>query len=85
LACPDLRLVKERARRAKTRGPVPRHAAAPFAGFSGGLRPLLPEWTLTFLDAEVRGNPATKEQLSTMAIVAGGGDDSVVIFCIGAP
>src|SRR5512140_2203428 len=37
-------------------------------------------WTLTFLDAEVRGNPATQEQLSTMASVAGGGDDSVVIF-----
>ena len=37
-------------------------------------------WTLTFLDAEVRGNPATQQQLSTMASVAGGGDDSVVIF-----
>ena len=42
-------------------------------------------WTLTFLDAEVRGNPATKMQLSTMASVAGGGDDSVVIFYNGAP
>ena len=37
-------------------------------------------WTLTFLDAEVRGNSATQTQLSTMASVAGGGDDSVVIF-----
>jgi predicted dienelactone hydrolase len=37
-------------------------------------------WTLTFLDAEVRGNAATQQQLSTMASVAGGGDDSVVIF-----
>ena len=37
-------------------------------------------WTLTFLDAMVRGNPATQQQLSTMASVAGGGDDSVVIF-----
>ena len=37
-------------------------------------------WTLTFLDAEVRANPAAQEQLSTMGSVAGGGDDSVVIF-----
>jgi predicted dienelactone hydrolase len=36
-------------------------------------------WTFMFLDAEVRGNPATKQQLSTMASVAGGGDDSVWI------
>jgi SAM-dependent methyltransferase len=42
-------------------------------------------WTLTFLDAEVRGNPATQKQLSTMASVAGGGDDSVVIFYNGSP
>ena len=42
-------------------------------------------WTLTFLDAEVRGNPATKKQLSTMASVAGGGDDRVVIFYNGLP
>ena len=42
-------------------------------------------WTLTFLDAEVLGNPATKTQLSTMASVAGGGDDSVVIFYNGLP
>ena len=38
-----------------------------------------------FLDAEVRGNLATKKQLSTMASVAGGGDDSVVIYYNGAP
>lgn len=36
-------------------------------------------WALTFLDAEVRGNPAARQQLSTMARVADGGDDSVVI------
>jgi len=42
-------------------------------------------WTLTFLDAEVRGNPATQKQLSTMASVEGGGDDSVVIFYNGLP
>jgi predicted dienelactone hydrolase len=42
-------------------------------------------WTLTFLDAEVRGNLAAKTQLSTMASVAGGGDDSVVIFYNGLP
>lgn len=37
-------------------------------------------WSLTFLDALVRGNPASRQQLLTMASVAGGGDDSVVIF-----
>jgi hypothetical protein len=42
-------------------------------------------WTFMFLDAEVRGNPATKQQLSTMASVAGGGDDSVWIYYNGAP
>lgn len=36
-------------------------------------------WSLMFLDAEVRGNPTARQQLSTMASVAGGGDDSVVI------
>jgi len=36
-------------------------------------------WALTFFDAEVRGNPAARQQLSTMASVAGGGDDRVVI------
>ena len=42
-------------------------------------------WTLMFLDAEVRGNLATQQQLSTMGSVAGGGDDSVVIFYNGTP
>ena len=37
-------------------------------------------WTLTFLDAEVRGIPAAQERLSTMGSVAGGGDDHVVLF-----
>jgi len=42
-------------------------------------------WTLTFLDAMVVGNPTTRQQLSTMASVAGGGDDSVVIYYNGLP
>lgn len=42
-------------------------------------------WTLTFLDALVRGNPAAQMQLETMASVAGGGDDSVVIYYNGPP
>jgi predicted dienelactone hydrolase len=37
-------------------------------------------WTFVFLDAEVRGNANSRQQLSTMASVAGGGDDSVVLF-----
>ncbi len=37
-------------------------------------------WTFTFLDAEVRGDPEAIQRLSTMGSVAGGGDDSVVIF-----
>jgi predicted dienelactone hydrolase len=36
-------------------------------------------WALTFFDAEVRGTAAARQQLSTMASVAGGGDDRVVI------
>jgi hypothetical protein len=36
-------------------------------------------WSLTFLDAFVRGNPVARQQLSTMTSVAGGGDDSVFI------
>jgi predicted dienelactone hydrolase len=36
-------------------------------------------WTLVFLDAQVRGTPAALQQLATMASVAGGGDDRVVI------
>jgi len=37
-------------------------------------------WTLTFLDAEVRGNAEAIGRLSTMGSVAGGGDDSVRIY-----
>jgi predicted dienelactone hydrolase len=36
-------------------------------------------WTLTFLDAELRGNPASKQKLQQATSVAGGGDDHVVI------
>ena len=42
-------------------------------------------WTLMFLDAEVLGKTATQMQLSTMASVAGGGDDNVVIYYNGLP
>jgi len=44
-----------------------------------------PDRVTVEFDAEVRGNPATQKQLSTMASVAGGGDDSVVIFYNGPP
>jgi predicted dienelactone hydrolase len=37
-------------------------------------------WTLTFLDAEVRGNSEAITRLSTMGSVAGGGDDSVWLY-----
>ncbi len=36
-------------------------------------------WALTFLDAEVRENPAARQMLSTMGSVAGGGDDRVEV------
>jgi hypothetical protein len=36
-------------------------------------------WSLTFLDAQVRGVPAARTQLETMTSVAGGGDDRLVI------
>jgi predicted dienelactone hydrolase len=36
-------------------------------------------WTLTFLDSEVRGDPAARGRLLSMTSVAGGGDDHVVI------
>jgi predicted dienelactone hydrolase len=36
-------------------------------------------WSLTFLDAKVREDPAALERLRRMTSVAGGGDDSVVI------
>jgi predicted dienelactone hydrolase len=37
-------------------------------------------WTLTFLDAEVRGDPEAISLFSTMGSVAGGGDDSVLLY-----
>jgi len=37
-------------------------------------------WTLTFLDAEVRGDPEAISRFSTMGSVAGGGDDSVWLY-----
>jgi hypothetical protein len=42
-------------------------------------------WTLTFLDAELRGNPASKDKLLHATSVAGGGDDHVVIPYNGSP
>ncbi len=36
-------------------------------------------WSLTFFDAELRGDQAARIQLSTMSSVAGSSDDSVVI------
>jgi len=37
-------------------------------------------WALTFLDAQVRGNPEAVLRFSTMGSVAGGNDDSVVLY-----
>jgi hypothetical protein len=37
-------------------------------------------WLLTFLDAEVRGDPEAISRFSTMGSVAGGGDDSVWLY-----
>jgi len=37
-------------------------------------------WMLTFLDAEVRGDPEAISRFSTMGSVAGGGDDSVLLY-----
>jgi hypothetical protein len=42
-------------------------------------------WTLTFLDAQVRGDALASAQLAQMASVAGGGDDHVVIPYNGSP
>jgi predicted dienelactone hydrolase len=42
-------------------------------------------WTLTFLDAQVRGDAVASARLAQMASVAGGGDDHVVIPYNGAP
>jgi hypothetical protein len=53
-------------------------------GFDVGSSDDIFTWELTFFDAEVRGTPATRKQLSTMASVAGGGDGRVVIPHSGA-
>jgi predicted dienelactone hydrolase len=37
-------------------------------------------WAVTFLDAEVRGDPDAISRLSTMGSVAGGGDDNVWLY-----
>lgn len=37
-------------------------------------------WTITFLDAQVRGNPEAISRLATMGSVAGGGDDSLLLY-----
>jgi predicted dienelactone hydrolase len=37
-------------------------------------------WLITFLDAEVRGNPEAVSRLSTMGSVAGGNDDRVLLY-----
>jgi predicted dienelactone hydrolase len=42
-------------------------------------------WTLTFLDAHLKGDAAASAQLAQMASVAGGGDDQVVIPYNGPP
>jgi hypothetical protein len=41
-------------------------------------------WSLTFLDAHVRGLPGARAQLSAMGSVAGGGDDRLVVPLRGA-
>jgi hypothetical protein len=46
-------------------------------GFDDALANDIFTWSLTFLDAEVRGNPEATSRLSTMESVAGGADDSV--------
>jgi len=48
-------------------------------GFDVTSAPDIFTWSLTFLDAEVRGNLAARQRLSQMASVAGGGDDHVLI------
>ncbi len=37
-------------------------------------------WTITFLDAQVRGNPDAVSRLATMGSVAGGGEDSLLLY-----
>jgi predicted dienelactone hydrolase len=48
-------------------------------GFDVTSAPDIFTWSLTFLDAEVRGDLAARQRLSQMASVAGGGDDHVLI------
>ena len=42
-------------------------------------------WTVTFLDAHVRGDPAARARLARMAFVAGGGNDFLLIPYNGPP
>ena len=48
-------------------------------GFDQPSAPDTLTWTLTFLDAQVRGLPSARTQLKAMTHVDGGGDDRVVI------
>jgi predicted dienelactone hydrolase len=47
--------------------------------FDAASAPDIFTWALTFLDAEIRGDPDARAQLAQMAHVAGGGDDNVLI------
>ena len=42
-------------------------------------------WSLTFLDAQVRGDTVARQKLSTMAHVTGGANDNAVISYNGPP
>ncbi len=48
-------------------------------GFDAASAPDILTWTLTFLDAQVRGIPSARAQLLTMTGVEGGGDDRLLI------
>jgi predicted dienelactone hydrolase len=65
---------------ARLRGP---RALVVLAGvehaFDARSAPDILTWTLVFLDAQVRGPPSARAQLETMAGVAGGGDDRLVV------
>jgi len=47
--------------------------------FDAASAPDILSWSMTFLDAQVRGVPTARTQLETMTSVAGGGDDRLVI------
>ena len=47
--------------------------------FDSSAAPDILTWSLTFLDAQVRGLPSARAQLSTMGSVAGGGHDRLVV------